>query len=235
VDIVCLETIRFAYSILLCVHFPLCLLWFVRIYVGNHGNLYNLEFNKVQGKNLLVACGDAGVLVYDWDTQILPLLLQTNENTDRGSSKDTSKNNNNNKNIQVQVVNLTPTLTFQPHPSILERDGVEINATSCDEQNGWLYGAAGDLFGCYQWDIETATLRQTLSGRNLNPNTSQATITSRGNTQQVGKQQKHTDFLHTVKVVKGQGNTVLTGGEDGKLVSAHDIVRGVPDAKLENR
>lgn len=57
-----------------------------------------------------------------------------------------------------------------------------------------MYAASGDGFGCYQWDLETEQLLGTF-GR--------------------GKGH-HSDYLHVVKVVDGG---VITGGEDGKMVS----------------
>jgi len=96
-----------------------------------------------------------------------------------------------------KFVNLNPLLQLKPHPSILERNGVEINDTSIDNTNRWIYAAAGDLFGCYQWDLETGQLRQTLSGGL--------------------RHQSHSDFLHSVCAIGQGGTMVLTGGEDGNL------------------
>lgn len=92
----------------------------------------------------------------------------------------------------TQTVDIRPAVTFHPHSSPCET--IEINSTSYDVDSNILYAASGDGFGCYQWDLETEQLLGTFG---------------RGKT-------GHADYLHVVKVV---GGVVMTGGEDGKLVS----------------
>ena len=90
------------------------------------------------------------------------------------------------------TVDIRPITLFHPHPSPLET--IEINCTSYDPRHNILYAAAGDGFGCYQWDVSSQMLLGTFGGRGV-----------------------HSDYLHVVKVVDDR---VITGGEDGKMVSS---------------
>ena len=91
--------------------------------------------------------------------------------------------------------NIQPICTFHPHRSPIET--IEINSTSYDQTHNILYAAAGDGFGCYQWDLETMQLLGTFGGANVGTRCD-------------------SDYLHVVKVI--QDGEVITGGEDGKMV-----------------
>lgn len=131
--------------------------------------LYDAQF--IQEKHLLIVSGDPGVLIYKW-SDIQHYISQ-------------------NGNPETLTVKIDPITSFQPHHSPSEI--IEINSTSYDTNDGILYAASGDGFGCYQWDLESEQLLGTFGGgRN-----------------------GHTDYLHVVKVVD---SGVITGGEDGKMV-----------------
>lgn len=65
------------------------------------------------------------------------------------------------------------------------------------DDNRYLYGAAGDAFGCYKWDVETGT------------------CTTYNTTTTTGGGGFH-NYLHTLDCVP-HTNLLLTGGEDGML------------------
>jgi hypothetical protein len=134
--------------------------------------LYNVEFINTDSELLLIS-GDPGILVYRW-SDFEQSIQQIHENESSPAT-----------------VDIHPVTSFHPHPSPLET--IEINCTSYDPRSNVLYAAAGDGFGCYQWDMTSLTLLGTFGGRGV-----------------------HSDYLHVVKVVDDR---VITGGEDGKMVS----------------
>ena len=138
-----------------------------------NNTLYDIQF--IPERQLLIVSGDPGVLIYKW-SDIQQHISQ-----------------NNNGHSGTLTVKLDPITSFHPHPS--PSDIIEINSTSYDMDNGVLYAASGDGFGCYQWDLERQQLLGTFGG---------------------GSRDGHTDYLHVVKIVDGG---VITGGEDGKMVS----------------
>ena len=134
--------------------------------------MYDIQVIQNNNTELLVLSGDIGSYIYKWSDveECIPSEgIITTPNT----------------------VHIQPITIFHPHPS--PSDIIEINSTSYDSKANVLYGAAGDAFGCYQWDLETETLLGTFGGR-------------RGGAPQ--------DYLHVVKVTE---NGVLTGGEDGTM------------------
>ncbi|KAL7467062.1 hypothetical protein ACHAXS_007340, partial [Conticribra weissflogii] len=117
--------------------------------------------------------------------------------------------------LGVPSVAISPVTKFRPHPSpgLSFGEAIEINSTSYSRKDDVLYGAAGDAFGCYQWDLETEKLLGTFGGMSgFNRGIVRA---------------GHTDYLHSVRVGEesaGAGsNCVITGGEDGNLVSGRSI------------
>eukprot|EP00592_Proboscia_alata_P021865 CAMPEP_0194425394 /NCGR_PEP_ID=MMETSP0176-20130528/24733_1 /TAXON_ID=216777 /ORGANISM="Proboscia alata, Strain PI-D3" /LENGTH=466 /DNA_ID=CAMNT_0039235739 /DNA_START=163 /DNA_END=1566 /DNA_ORIENTATION=- len=152
--------------------------------------LYDIKFVRLSNDNHhLIVSGDVGIIVYRWSDFLNH--LSTEQTT-------------------TKMITIEPVATFHPHPSVSEQSWssveaaggskhgtghAEINSAEIDTELNVLYGASGDLFGCYQWDLETQKLLTTLPC---------------------------SDYLHTVRTVPstngGCGNhTVLTGGEDGKL------------------
>lgn len=125
--------------------------------------LYNIRFVPVKGKMLLFVSGDEGLWAYDWRDWID--LLQ-------GRAKESPS-----------VV-----MHFKPHPSPYTTKP-EINDFDIWNDK-WIFGAAGDAFGGYKWDMETQKL------------VANYTSLKRG-------------YLHTIKCT--EDGTVLTGGEDGVL------------------
>ena len=141
------------------------------------GKLYSIKIERIVNKRLLFACGDDGVLVFDLEREVINRL----------------------KNSGKKVAKSTPLATFKPHPSPLEDKGIEINEIQI-LRNGdgktYLFGAAGDSFGCYKWDLETKELIRTYSSP------------GRG-------------YLCSIRVVpspdEDEHNLLLLGGEDGVL------------------
>jgi hypothetical protein len=88
---------------------------------------------------------------------------------------------------------LSSLANFRPYPSASE-DSIEINDVELAGKH--LFGAAGDAFGCYKWDLETQKLVTTYRSPNHG-------------------------YLHSVELVPnnsgGSSNLILTGGEDGIL------------------
>jgi hypothetical protein len=61
------------------------------------------------------------------------------------------------KDLLLNQSSLSPIARFKPHPSPTEKKGVEINCFQV--HNGqYLFGAAGDSFGVYKWDLYTGQL-----------------------------------------------------------------------------
>jgi hypothetical protein len=134
------------------------------------GVLYSIQVARhSDDRILLITAGEDGVLIFDWKRDIIDR-LEENSNT-----------------------SLTPMANFRPWPSALE-DRIEINDVQLCGSH--LFGAAGDAFGCYKWDLETQKLL--------------TTYRSPGH-----------GFMHSVEVVPnnsgGLSNLLLTGGEDGIL------------------
>lgn len=170
---------------------------------GNNGSnstvLYDLQFIELSnGDHLLVASGDPGILIYKWShfEERMPFGSPTKPPCQDPCSKDQSPNQ------------ITPITTFHPYPSpsIQCGESVEINCTSYNKSDNILYGAAGDLFGCYQWDLATEQLLGTFGGSS-----------------RLGHGIGHTDYLHVVKSISGTDGAlpgsqcVITGGEDGRV------------------
>jgi hypothetical protein len=102
------------------------------------GVLYSIQVRvalNISDKTLLIISGDEGVLVFDWEKQIAPYLDNV------GSVSETIK--------------LVPISRFRPYPSACESN-VEVNDVQV--RGSHLFGAAGDAFGCYKWDLSTETV-----------------------------------------------------------------------------
>ena len=155
--------------------------------------------------------GDPGVLLYKWsDFEDAIDAVQDPKNGDCNGGGDFDGNGVSSDEWKTKM---HPIATFRPHPSPAAclGDIVEINCTSYDPCNNLLYGAAGDAFGCYQWELETQRLLGTLGGV--------------GSGRFRGGVGGHRDYLHVVKTIseKEEGGSiglryVITGGEDGNMV-----------------
>jgi hypothetical protein len=136
----------------------------------SNGVLYAIQVVRhSDDRILLVTAGEEGVLIFDWRKDIIDQL------------KDKSN------------TILSPLANFRSWPSAVE-DRIEINDFQLCGNH--LFGAAGDAFGCYKWDLETQKLL--------------TTYRSPGH-----------GYMHSVEVVPntsgGPSNLLLTGGEDGIL------------------
>lgn len=128
--------------------------------------------------------GDDGVLVFDWERDILQSHLQQ-----QSSSK-----------AKQPEFSVSPVSTFQTHPSPLESRKIEVNDFEVLEQGNnqaYLFGAAGDSFGAYKWDLATEKLV--------------ANYASAGG-----------GYLHALRLLPADNEsdsqqTLLAGGEGGKL------------------
>jgi hypothetical protein len=165
----------------------------------SNGVLYSIQVTRhSDDRILLVTAGEDGVLIFDWNKDIIGRL---NENSNANAI-------------------LAPMANFRPWPSALE-DKIEINDVQLCGSH--LFGAAGDAFGCYKWDLETQKLL--------------TTYRSPGH-----------GYMHSVEVVPnnsgGPSNLLLTGGEDGilgiwdrdkdKLVDKIDMAN-VPDSSAKSQ
>jgi hypothetical protein len=150
--------------------------------------LYDVQF--VQNSNsekLLIVSGDPGVIIYKWsDFGRAIQAIKDQHTTDFESLPN-----------ETPIIDITPITSFHPHP--FPAENIEINSTSYDSINNLLYGAAGDGFGCYQWDLDTQKLLGTFGG----------SVGGRG------MNKGHADYLHVVKTLSD--GVVITGGEDGNL------------------
>jgi WD40 repeat protein len=78
----------------------------------------------------------AGVLILDWETEILPKIQKVQK-----------KRSN-----EINLLQHTVRRQFKPYPSAWE-PFVEVNDVVV--QGNYVFGAAGAAFGCYKWDLET--------------------------------------------------------------------------------
>jgi len=162
--------------------------------------LYDLQFIETNNEHYLVVSGDVGIVMYKWSQfeEAISAAIDGNELSIPKPKKVKCQDP-----VLSTSSNITPITTFKPHTSTTFGSCVEINSISYDKSNGILYGAAGDVFGCYQYDIATEKLLGTFGAS--------------GGRGSVG----HTDYLHVVKTIPesdGMGSRyVMTGGEDGNL------------------
>ena len=166
--------------------------------------MHDLQFIETNnGEHILVVSGDVGIVLYKW-SQFEESISAAMDENDGTSIPKPKKVKCQDPVLSTRYNNITPITTFKPHTSTTFGSCVEINSTSYDKSNGILYGAAGDVFGCYQYDIATEKLLGTFGGAS-------------GGRSSVS----HTDYLHVVKTIpesNGMGSRyVMTGGEDGNL------------------
>ena len=162
--------------------------------------LYDLQFIELNdGDHLLVASGEPGILVYKWShfEAAISAIMDRDENA-AASSKPKCQDPSVTAAIYPPTITGTihPVATFMPHPSPVIHFGepVEINSTSYNKADNVIVGAAGDMFGCYQWDVATEQLLGTFAG------------VSSFNHGRWG----HKDYLHVVKTLPGTGGDRLT-------------------------
>ena len=143
-----------------------------RVKISN-GVLYSMKMEEVDSsKEILIFSGDEGTMIFDWSQSILETA------------------------INDKTASWKPRAQFTPNPSPLEKT-IEINQACFDAGQKHLFGAAGDMFGCYKWNLETEQLLHTYRSPN------------RG-------------YLHTVLLLSNHDSErndhhLLMGGEDGIL------------------
>ena len=144
-----------------------------------------------------------GIYVIDWDADILPLLCNENRR-------------------KTDVSEMLPYRHYRSHPiipPITQWSGkcgmpvkdhrstlpcfAEINCVVVD--GNFMYGASGDDFGCYKWDLASEQIVATFNHTHCLPK-------PRG----VARFSSRKNYLHSVEIVPGT-MLLLTGGEDGIL------------------
>jgi len=152
-----------------------------------HLNFFNSSNSSDASDSFLAVSGEKGIYLYRW----LEIKHKMNDTVDHHSDI------MNNKKPQLSVPSLLldkPLSKFTPCTSseYNRNGGVEVNCCSFDSCNNYLYGAAGDILGCYQWDLVSGSLLRTMNSTSDNR-----------------------DYLHVVKVI--EEGKVLTAGEDGLM------------------
>jgi hypothetical protein len=149
---------------------------------------------------------EKGVCVIDWDTDVLPLL-----------NKDAPQ--------KPAVTTVVPYRHYRSHPVIPSSFSfqwgrkcgaplkdfrstflpcfAEINCIALD--GNFMYGASGDAFGCYKWDLITGQIV-------ANYHHMYCLQALKGAPRNSGR----INYFHTVELVNGT-SILLTGGEDGIL------------------
>eukprot|EP00579_Thalassiosira_antarctica_P017437 CAMPEP_0201948712 /NCGR_PEP_ID=MMETSP0903-20130614/55605_1 /ASSEMBLY_ACC=CAM_ASM_000552 /TAXON_ID=420261 /ORGANISM="Thalassiosira antarctica, Strain CCMP982" /LENGTH=450 /DNA_ID=CAMNT_0048491905 /DNA_START=80 /DNA_END=1428 /DNA_ORIENTATION=+ len=169
--------------------------------------LYDLQFIQTSsGDHLLVASGDPGIIIYKWCDFEAAIDVARDDDDGGNDKKPKCQDPQRNKHLTI-VESIHPITTFRPHPSPATSFGesVEINSTSYSTADGILFGAAGDAFGCYQWDLDSEKLLGTFGGAS-----------------RLDGGRGHRDYLHVVKTIPenegvGSSRYVITGGEDGNM------------------
>lgn len=174
---------------------------------SNNNALYDLQFiDAGSGEYLLVVSGDPGVKLYKWSRFEAAIAAAIDGTTACVAAPKKPKCQDPPcATLMAPPESLSPIASFQTHPSPATSYGesIEINSTSYSKSDGVLFGAAGDAFGCYQWDLGSERLLGTFGGA--------------GRPEGCG----HRDYLHVVKAIQDNDGTesryVVTGGEDGNM------------------
>jgi len=205
----------------------------------------NKFHNSQQTQQLLVTCGDNGVFLFRWsdilqrllDITSIPPPLVSSSITDGGN--DLNRHHHSRKNCtdgcgitKTIHKDLKPIRILTPHPTThtgcsSPSSSTEINVISYDPSLDRLYGAAGDLYGGYVWDINSGKLIGTLGGDGLGVGSS---LSRRHGppTRRSRSRGGHSNYLHTIATVpittiistsssNSTNHMLLTGGEDGKI------------------
>jgi len=180
------------------------------------GVLYDIKFIESGStkQQLLVTCGDNGIFLFQWSVilQRIPI-AELNRSVNH-------RHNRRRKNYPADEVwdNLKPIRILHPHPT--STSPTEINRIAYDQSSNRLFGAAGDLYGGYAWDLDTGKFIGTLRGggklsrrtRTHHPRVCGGDVGGGG----------HSNYLHAIATVPTSDTSsstrlLLTGGEDGKV------------------
>jgi hypothetical protein len=134
--------------------------------------------------------------MYDWAMDICPKLEGYFAERERAAHSSTTE-------PRATVAICNSRQCFQPYPSAAEASVGEIN--DCLVDGNYLYGACGDAFGCYKWDLETTKVVTTFRSKQRNSGKSNGPFGGR-----------QSGYFHTIAKVPSS-NLVLTGGENGFL------------------
>jgi len=170
----------------------------LRLQLSDSGALYACQVvGRPDGSQWVVVAGDFGVKILDWEADLGPLLLlqqQQQEEAGNGSTKTVSA---------AQPYTGKVRAHFKPFPSPFE-DCIEVNDFVLHGNH--LYGAAGDQFGAYKWDINTEKVVCNYKEKGMAP-------TAGG-------------YLHTTELVPNT-SLLLFGGEGG-ILSLWDVAKDQP-------
>ncbi len=139
--------------------------------VVSRGTIYHISVIPVGNSVFLVCAGTGGVKVFD--------IMEINRALDSSLEGE---------GCWCKSIKCDPVHFLKTHPSTTE-EFIEINSVAWDGKV--LYGAGGDTFGAYRWDLESGKLLGNMGGYNKG-------------------------YLHTVTAVPDT-NLLVCGGEDGLL------------------
>jgi len=171
----------------------------------SEGSLFDIIFICHDSQPMLVACGDDGIFIFRWSD----IMLAIDRNAiiarkRKAGNLFSAREGRFFDSTTTCGVRLAPRAILKPHPS--GNAPTEVNSVSYDESHKKLYGAAGDLFGGYVWDLDSSKLLGTLGGF----------------VREFGTK-GHSDYLHSIKSIpptcsaSGSNYCVLTGSEDGQV------------------
>ena len=170
----------------------------LRLQLSDSGALYACQVvGRPDGSQWVVVSGDFGVKILDWEADLGPLLQQQQQQQQQagnGATKTVSA---------AQPYTGKVRAHFKPFPSPFE-DCIEVNDFVLHGNH--LYGAAGDQFGAYKWDVNTEKVVCNYKEKGMAP-------TAGG-------------YLHTTELVPST-NLLLFGGEGG-ILSLWDVSKDQP-------
>jgi hypothetical protein len=189
--------------------------------------LYSLQLVKLNGTSddddCLVVSGEGGIYLINWTKDVAPHLLDIDDDNDNDDDTAMMVKNKKKKkkrkafdpSINVNIVrHLKPHASAAPAWNGDDNNGqmVEINDFALDHDNAdpyHIYGAAGDAFGCYKWNLERGEVVATYRPQNNNNGLSRRRNGNSGYC--------NNNYLHTVNMTTSHPHAILLGGENGTL------------------
>ena len=197
---------------------------------GRTDRLYGLSFLNGSADSdegtILAVCGDIGVRMYRWKDILKAAVEVQEDREDENNQKEEEGHEDKIRNNHRQYRRhhcgryrqFKPLMTLQPHPTPPHLPPTEINGistfppkynSSSNTTMTTLYGAAGDAFGCYAWDVSTGQLLGTFGDNDNQQQQYQQQQQSNPN-----NNHPNSSHLHCVTCLP-DNHTVLTGGENG--------------------
>jgi hypothetical protein len=168
--------------------------------------------------------GEGGIYLINWTKDVAPhLLLDDDDDDDDTARMVQNKKKKKKRKAFDPSINVNIVRHLKPHASTAAawNDGndndlmVEINDFALDHDNTdpyHIYGAAGDAFGCYKWNLERGEVVATYRPQNNNHNG-----LSRKRNGNSGYYCNGDNYLHTVNMTTSHPHAILLGGENGTL------------------